>query len=82
MKFLAMHINNQKLSYDIFTVGNIVDKQFSHNQIITSVGFLLLQSHLYRVKATVHPKMKMRFSCISSVSWSSAEHGKYLEECW
>ncbi len=23
MKFLAMHINNQKLSFDIFTVGNI-----------------------------------------------------------
>ncbi len=23
MKFLAMHINNQKLSFDIFTVGNV-----------------------------------------------------------
>ncbi len=23
MKFLAMHINNQKLSFDIFTVGHI-----------------------------------------------------------
>ncbi len=23
MKFLAMHITNQKLSFDIFTVGNI-----------------------------------------------------------
>ncbi len=23
IKFLAMHINNQYLSYDIFTVGNI-----------------------------------------------------------
>ncbi len=23
MKFLAMHITNQKLSYDIFTVGNL-----------------------------------------------------------
>ncbi len=23
MKFLAMHINNKKLSVDIFTVGNI-----------------------------------------------------------
>ncbi len=23
MKFLAMHINNQKLNFDIFTVGNI-----------------------------------------------------------
>ncbi len=23
MKFLAMHINNQKLSFDIFTVQNI-----------------------------------------------------------
>ncbi len=24
-KFLAMHINNQKLSFDIFTVGNLHD---------------------------------------------------------
>ncbi len=24
MKFLAMHINNQKLSFDIFTVQNIL----------------------------------------------------------
>ncbi len=23
MKFLAMHINNQKLSFDVFTVGNL-----------------------------------------------------------
>ncbi len=23
MKFLAMHINNQKLRFDIFTVGNL-----------------------------------------------------------
>ncbi len=23
MKFSAMHINNQKLSFDIFTVGNV-----------------------------------------------------------
>ncbi len=23
MKFLAMHINNQKLRFDVFTVGNI-----------------------------------------------------------
>ncbi len=25
MKFLAMHITNQKLSYDIFTVGNLLN---------------------------------------------------------
>ncbi len=25
MKFLAMHITNQKLSFDIFTVGNLHD---------------------------------------------------------
>ncbi len=23
MKFLAMHITNQKLSFDVFTVGNL-----------------------------------------------------------
>ncbi len=25
IKFLAMHINNQKLSYDIFTIGNLLN---------------------------------------------------------
>ncbi len=25
MKFLAMHINNQKLRFDIFTVGNLLN---------------------------------------------------------
>ncbi len=25
MKFLAMHITNQKLSFDIFTVGNLLN---------------------------------------------------------
>ncbi len=25
MKFLAMHITNQKISFDIFTVGNVLN---------------------------------------------------------
>ncbi len=31
MKFLAMHINNQKLSYDIFTVVNIQNIFMEHD---------------------------------------------------
>ncbi len=34
MKFLAMHITNQKLSFDIFTVGNL--KISSWNMILIS----------------------------------------------
>ncbi len=33
MKFLAMHITNQKVSFDIFTVGNL--QNFSWNMIFT-----------------------------------------------
>ncbi len=32
MKFLAMHINNQKLSFDIFTVG-YVEKIFMEHDL-------------------------------------------------
>ncbi len=30
MKFLAMHITNQKLSFDIFTVGNLLNIFMEH----------------------------------------------------
>ncbi len=30
MKFLAMHITNQKLSFDIFTVGNLQNIFMEH----------------------------------------------------
>ncbi len=31
MKFLAMHITNQKLSFDIFTVGNLQSILMEHD---------------------------------------------------
>jgi len=31
MKFLAMHINNQKLSFNIFTVGNVQNMFMEHD---------------------------------------------------
>ncbi len=31
MKFLAMHVTNQKISFDIFTVGNLYPNDFWHN---------------------------------------------------
>ncbi len=31
MKFLAMHITNQKLSFDIFTVGNVQNILMEHD---------------------------------------------------
>ncbi len=30
IKFLAMHINNQKLSFDIFTVGHLLNIFMQH----------------------------------------------------
>ncbi len=31
IKFLAMHITNQKLSFDIFTVGNLLNIFMEHD---------------------------------------------------
>ena len=31
MKFLAMHITNQKISFDIFTVGNLLNIFMEHD---------------------------------------------------
>ncbi len=31
MKFLTMHINNKKLSFDIFTVGNLLNIFMEHD---------------------------------------------------
>ncbi len=59
MKFLAMHINNQKLHFDIFTVGNVLNIFMEHDLNIlmilaekciilthTMYCWLLLQIHL------------------------------------
>ncbi len=31
MKFLAMHINNQKLSFDVFMIGNVQNIFMEHD---------------------------------------------------
>ncbi len=36
MKFSAMHITNQKLSFDIFTVGNLQNIFMEHNLYLMS----------------------------------------------
>ncbi len=36
MKFLAMHITNQKLSFDIFTVGNSQNILMEHDLTLMS----------------------------------------------
>ncbi len=50
MKFLAMHITNQKLSFDIFTLGNVLNIFMEHDlnihfwhKICTVYSWLLLQ---------------------------------------
>ncbi len=36
MKFLAMHITNQKLSFDIFTLGNLQNIFIKHDLFLIS----------------------------------------------
>ncbi len=36
MKFLAMHITNQKLTFDVFTVGNIQNIFMEHDLYLIS----------------------------------------------
>ncbi len=36
MKFLAMHITDQKLSFDIFTVGNLLNIFMEHDLYLMS----------------------------------------------
>ncbi len=36
MKFLAMHITNQKLSFDIFTLGNLQNIFMEHDLYLIS----------------------------------------------
>ncbi len=36
IKFLAMHITNQKLSFDIFTVGNLQNIFMEHDLYLMS----------------------------------------------
>ncbi len=36
MKFLAMHITNQKLSFNIFTVGNLLNIFMEHDLYLIS----------------------------------------------
>ncbi len=53
MKFLAMHITNQKFSFDIFTVGNVQNIFMEHdlnNLLIFGIkekSIILLQGHIY-----------------------------------
>ncbi len=39
IKLLAMHINNQKLSFDIFTVGNVLNIFMKHDIYLISNDF-------------------------------------------
>ncbi len=40
MKFLAMHITNQKLSFDIFTVGNVQNILMEHDLNILMISVI------------------------------------------
>ncbi len=43
MKFLAMHITNQKLSFDTFTVGNLQNIFMEHDLYLMFYSFPVAQ---------------------------------------
>ncbi len=52
MKFLAMHIINQKLSFDIFTVGNLLNIFMEHDLNVLMIfgikeKFIILTHTMY-----------------------------------
>ncbi len=46
MKFLAMHITNQKLSFDIFTVGNLLNIFMEHDLYLIYVWSMHILQHI------------------------------------
>ncbi len=52
MKFLAMHITNQKLSFYIFTVGNLKNIFMEHDLDLLMTAFVL-QGHIYCIYLTL-----------------------------
>ncbi len=59
MKFLAMHITNQNLSFDIFTVGNFKNIFMEHDLYLMIFGIkeksIILTYHLFLAIATNIP---------------------------
>ncbi len=47
MKFLAMHITNQKLSFDIFTVGNLLNIFMEHDLNILMILLICFFAFFY-----------------------------------
>ncbi len=47
IKFLAMHITNQKLSFDIFIVGNLYLQNISSKYIKIYVQNIVMEHDLY-----------------------------------
>ncbi len=46
MKFLAMHITNQKLSFNIFTVGNLQNIFMEHDLYFNFLMIFGIKEHL------------------------------------
>ncbi len=53
MKFLAMHITNQKLSFDIFMVGNLLNILMEHDLNILMIFSIKEKSIIFKAKIIV-----------------------------
>ncbi len=50
MKFLAMHITNQKLSFNIFTVGNLQNIFMEHHLYLTHLIPTVKKVFIYKAQ--------------------------------
>ncbi len=78
LKFLAMHINNKKLSFDIFTVGNLLNIFMEHDLNILMIFGIKEKSIILTHKCIVGFCYKYTFWAILSQTYGH----KYLLFLW
>ncbi len=95
MKFLAMHITNQKLSFDIFTVGNLLNIFMEHDLnilmifgikekciILTHTMYCCLLLQIYLCYLWLLLCCRVTYHICICVLMVSYQHISHENQCW